>query len=88
MQITDIHVSFVNNFSISGPLQSFCKDVIGSVNPSLIIVSGDLTHAKFADERKSQQFSAEWKAYYNAVQKCSLGQIPWLDIRGNHGTFI
>lgn len=84
-QITDIHFSVVNNFSISGALQIFCHDVIGLIKPSLVLVSGDLTHAKFADERNSQQFSAEWKAYHNIIQKCNLENMPWLDIRGNHG---
>lgn len=85
LQITDIHFSVVNNFSVADALQSFCHNVIGSIKPSLVIVSGDLTHAKFADERNSQQFSAEWKAYNSIVHKCNVKDIPWLDIRGNHG---
>lgn len=86
MQITDIHFSFVNNMSISTALQTFCHEVIRTIDPALVIVSGDLTHAKFADERLSQQFLSEWKAYWNVIQKCNLS-IPWLDIRGNHGRF-
>lgn len=85
LQITDIHFSFVDNLSISDSLELFCRDVIGTINPSLIIVSGDLTHAKFADGRRSRQFPSEWKAYHSVLQKCNLDGIPWLDIRGNHG---
>lgn len=85
LQITDIHFSFVNNLSISDSLTFFCSDVIGTIHPVLVIVSGDLTHAKFPDERISQQFPLEWKAYSSVLQKCNLGQMPWLDIRGNHG---
>lgn len=88
LQITDIHFSIVDNFSISTALESFCDDVIKTVNPSLVLVSGDLTHAKFADERRSQQFPSEWKAYYSVLQKCHLERIPWLDIRGNHGNSV
>ena len=85
MQISDIHFSVVDNLSISDCLELFCHDVMATVNPSLVIVSGDLTHAKFADQRRSQQFSSEWRAYHDILQKCNLGGIPWLDIRGNHG---
>ena len=84
-QITDVHFSFVDNFSISHSLESFCHNVITTVKPSLVIVSGDLTHAKFADGRRSRQFRSEWEAYRNVLQKCDLNGIPWLDIRGNHG---
>lgn len=87
LQITDIHFSFVNNLSISDSLQLFCHDVIETISPSLVIVSGDLTHAKFADERRSQQFPSEWKAYRTVLQKCNIDGIPWLDIRGNHGMY-
>lgn len=88
LQITDIHFSVVDNLSISYSLELFCHDVIKTIIPSLVIVSGDLTHAKFADERSSQQFPSEWKAYHNVLQKCNLEGIPWLDIRGNHGTLF
>ena len=74
--------------SVSDTLQLFCHDIIQSVSPSFILVSGDLTHAKFPDERRSQQFHSEWIAYYSILQKCNLDQIPWLDIRGNHGTCL
>ena len=55
------------------------------VRPSLVLATGDLTHAKFPGERLSQQFKAEWEEYGRALQECGLGDMPWLDIRGNHG---
>jgi len=55
------------------------------VRPSLVLATGDLTHAKYPGERHSKQFQAEWEEYRQALQKCSLGGLPWLDIRGNHG---
>lgn len=70
---------------MSASLELFCHDAIGTINPSLVIVSGDLTHAKFADERRSQQFPLEWRTYRKVLQKCNIDGIPWLDIRGNHG---
>lgn len=86
MQITDIHFSFTNNYLISKSLRIFCDEVVQAINPSLVLVTGDLTHAKFSDERMSQQFASEWKAYHRVIQECRLGKIPWLDIRGNHGS--
>ncbi len=88
MQISDIHLSYVNNLSVSDSLHYFCHKVVGTIKPSLILVTGDLTHAKFPDDRRSQQFMSEWVAYSNILKKCNLGNIPWLDIRGNHGMYV
>ena len=85
MQLTDIHLSFVDNMAISQPLFYFCDEVVKVVKPSLVLVTGDLTHAKFADGRRSQQFREEWESYRDVLRRCNLGRLPWLDIRGNHG---
>ena len=50
------------------------------------IPPGDLTHAKFPDERSSQQFQVEWDWYKAALERCGVREkVVWLDIRGNHG---
>ena len=47
---------------------------------------GDLTHAKFADERRSQQFEEEWEAYGHILMETGVTERqPWLSIKGNHG---
>ena len=51
--------------------------------------SGDLTHAKFPNERSSQQFEEEWQAYNDILRETRVGERrPWLDIRGNHGRVL
>ncbi len=55
------------------------------VQPSLVLVTGDLTHAKFPGERHSKQFQSEWEKYSDVLKQCNLGDLPWLDIKGNHG---
>ena len=65
--------------------------ILPSLPPSLppiltALTLGDLTHAKFADERWSQQFAEEWRAYGDIMKETGVkDRLPWLDIRGNHG---
>jgi len=50
--------------------------------------AGDITHAKFADERSSQQFEEEWQTYGDITRETGVRERqPWLDIRGNHGEY-
>ena len=88
MQITDIHLSYLHDNLVSNSLKTFCSDIIRVTKPSLVLVTGDLTHAKFADERRSQQFISEWKSYQDVLSYCNVDGMPWLDIRGNHGMLI
>lgn len=77
----------MNNLAIADDLTYFCSQVVSLVSPSLVLVTGDLTHAKFADERCSQQFEEEWRAYAEVLERTGVCEkLPWLDIRGNHGT--
>lgn len=77
----------MNNLAIADDLTYFCSQVVSLVNPSLVLVTGDLTHAKFADERRSRQFEEEWKAYAEVLERTGVWEkLPWLDIRGNHGS--
>ncbi len=47
---------------------------------------GDLTHAKYQDERRSKQFEREWEEYARVLRETGVTtRVPWLDIRGNHG---
>lgn len=76
----------MNNLAIADDLTYFCSQVVSLVSPSLVLVTGDLTHAKFADERSSQQFEEEWRAYAEVLERTGVWEkLPWLDIRGNHG---
>lgn len=66
-------------------LKDFLQETVGLVKPALVLVTGDLTHAKFPDEVASQQMEEEWRMYAEALNSSVLDQVPWLDFRGNHG---
>ena len=88
-QISDIHLSFVDNMEISKDLEKFCTDIVSAIAPSLVLVTGDITHAKFADQLFSTQFEDEWQMYQQVLKKCKVRErLPWLDIRGNHGQSV
>ena len=72
--------------AVAKDFSSFCKDTISLINPSLVMVTGDLTHGKYPDERWSRQFEEEWIMYGKVLEECGVRErLPWLDIRGNHG---
>ena len=54
-----------------------------------MLLTGDLTDAKAANDVTSKQFEEEWKIYRQVIDYCQA-QIPvtFLDIRGNHGVFL
>lgn len=88
LQISDIHLSVFNDFAVADDFESFCSETLSVVSPSLVLATGDLTHAKFPNERYSQQFEQEWTVYRNVLQKTGASaKLPWLDIRGNHDNF-
>ena len=89
LQISDIHLSYVNKMKTADDLQTFCTDTISVIDPALVLVTGDITHAKYADHLFSTQFEEEWDAYQNILKKCHVHErLPWLDMRGNHGQFV
>ena len=55
------------------------------IDPALVLVTGDLTHAKFPDEEASLQQEEEWRIYAKAINSSVLDRVPWIDFRGNHG---
>ena len=88
LQISDIHLSLVNNFKVREDLHSFCTKTVSTVNPALILVTGDLTHAKLRGRYRSRQFEEEWKVYGEIMATTGVrDRQPWLDIRGNHDNY-
>lgn len=72
--------------AVAVDLERFCTDTISIISPSLVLVTGDITHAKFPDNLFSQQFEEEWHSYQGVLKKCRVREkLPWLDLRGNHG---
>ena len=87
IQISDIHFSFSNDRNRKVDLQDFCHQMIPLVNPTVLVLSGDITDSRSPDPMGSDQYIAEWHAYNETRIKCLNynPSITWLDIRGNHG---
>ena len=108
LQVSDVHISVINDLAVIKDFTTFCSEVVNTVNPALVLVtgkatptsphppvlnlaslyclSGDLTHAKYSDERRSRQFEKEWQAYAKVLRDTDVTKkTSWLDIRGNHG---
>lgn len=50
------------------------------------MLTGDITHAKFANDIDSKQREEEWKVYDDILKQTKVVEkVSWLDIRGNHG---
>ena len=85
-QISDIHVSIFHDSSRITEFQEFCERTVPSINPSLVLATGDLTDAKTADNMGSAQQIEEWEIYKNILLESEVvNKTVWLDIRGNHG---
>lgn len=81
-----MHLSVADGLASEKPFYTFCSETVPVVGPSLVMLTGDITHAKFADDVNSKQMEEEWKVYKNVLKQTNVAEkVPWLDIRGNHG---
>lgn len=88
LQVSDVHLSIADSFASAKPFYAFCSETVTVIKPSLVMLTGDITHAKFANEIDSKQMEEEWKAYEEILQQTNVAEkVPWLDIRGNHDNF-
>lgn len=71
-------------------LLRFLDDIMSSLEPRFILVTGDLTDAKDPYSLQTRQNEAEWTFYRRAVHS-RLGEKDarkrWLDLPGNHDRF-
>ncbi|XP_076463493.1 transmembrane protein 62-like [Babylonia areolata] len=88
VQVTDVHISKFRDAKRGPDLVRFCQDYLTVIQPSLVLITGDLTDAKDYDDSTSAQFEEEWKEYQHSVGKCkALISATFLDTRGNHDAF-
>lgn len=89
VQLSDIHVSKFQDPKRPEDLAKFCQHHLPKIAPELFIVTGDLTDAKYKNERGSTQFIEEWKRYEEVITLCQKynNNVKWLDVRGNHDAF-
>lgn len=75
-QLSDVHISIYRDPARTPDLRLFTTDVLQTVQPSLVVVTGDLTDSKQQDQFLSRQYEQEWKMYASAIVDVS---VPWLD---------
>ena len=84
-----MHLSVADGFVSAKPFRAFCSETVSVVRPSLVMLTGDITHAKFANDIDSKQMEEEWKVYNDILKQTNVAEtVSWLDIRGNHGIYV
>jgi len=81
---SDVHISQESHKSISN-WKTFIEQRVPDIHPDLVIVSGDLVHAKHSSKyfgEYSEQRENEWIAYKTILEKNQSHRL--LQIRGNH----
>ncbi|MCO5614670.1 hypothetical protein L7F22_068954 [Adiantum nelumboides] len=90
VQLTDLHLSAYRPDRASS-LQTLMGPLLALINPSLVLITGDLTDAKSLDLTSRRQDEKEWIQYRQAVRKVittsGLPAYAFYDLRGNHDKF-
>nr|CDS15018.1 transmembrane protein 62 [Echinococcus granulosus] len=87
-QLSDLHLSQFQDKGRTLDFSRLCSVHVPVIVPDIVVVSGDITDAKFPNMRGSRQFEVEWAKYENTVRKfCASPRTIWLDMRGNHDNF-
>eukprot|EP01103_Thecamoeba_quadrilineata_P019758 TRINITY_DN8155_c0_g1_i1.p1 TRINITY_DN8155_c0_g1~~TRINITY_DN8155_c0_g1_i1.p1 ORF type:complete len:738 (+),score=80.63 TRINITY_DN8155_c0_g1_i1:30-2243(+) len=87
IQITDLHLNHLKPHR-TDQFVKFCFETLKTINPSLVLVTGDLTDSKVSPLSRSHQYFAEWKSYQDTIKGAGVFKKNfWLDLRGNHDCF-
>ncbi|KAJ4837126.1 hypothetical protein Tsubulata_030654 [Turnera subulata] len=90
VQLSDLH------FSVHHPERAIdFKNIVGPalrmINPSLVLITGDLTDGKSKDLLTMKQNEDEWLEYQNVmedvIKRSGLDKSIFYDLRGNHDSF-
>lgn len=89
VKISDIHLSYLNNEERTQAFENFTTETLDTINPRVVLVSGDLTDGRGKGIYDVGQNDEEWEAYNRIVTKSKVQEkTVWLDIRGNHGKIV
>ncbi|CAM8945869.1 unnamed protein product [Rhodiola kirilowii] len=90
VQLSDLH------FSVHHPKRALdFKNLVGPmlkmINPSLVLLTGDLTDGKSKDMSVMKQDELEWVEYHeiieDVIESSGLDKNIFYDLRGNHDNF-
>lgn len=88
VHVSDIHVSRYYDPDRITDFKKFTSETLDTINPQLVLITGDLTDAKARDLTGSMQYEDEWVTYQKILAESKVTKrYIWLDIKGNHDTF-
>ncbi|CAG9465611.1 unnamed protein product [Pedinophyceae sp. YPF-701] len=88
LHLTDIHLNIDYPDRLHS-LEDLVRDIIPTIQPEKVIITGDLVDAKRKDMRAEHR-PAEWLQYAQLLDTISAAGVPRdavLDVRGNHDMF-
>ncbi|CAL9197912.1 unnamed protein product [Musa hybrid cultivar] len=90
VQLSDLHLS-VHHPERAYDLRRYVGPALAMINPSLVLITGDLTDGKSKDLLTMKQDEVEWIEYQNVldnvIQRSGLNKEIFYDLRGNHDCF-
>ncbi|KAG0234133.1 Transmembrane protein 62 [Actinomortierella wolfii] len=88
--VSDLHISTFRKASTAN-FYTFLSTALPYINPSFVVVTGDLTDAKDKKLVGSTQYVEEWITYQDALEESGVlkkrNGTFWHDLRGNHDCF-
>nr|XP_043616151.1 putative metallophosphoesterase At3g03305 [Erigeron canadensis] len=90
VQLSDLHFS-VHHPERAFEFQKYVTSALSFINPSLVLITGDLTDGKSKDHLIMKQNEDEWIEYQktmeNVITMSGLDKNIFYDLRGNHDNF-
>ncbi|KAJ1443587.1 Metallo-dependent phosphatase-like [Sesbania bispinosa] len=90
VQLSDLHFS-VHHPDRALDFNKYVGPALSMINPSLVLITGDLTDGKSKDLLTMKQNEDEWVEYRNVmdavVESSGLHKSLFFDLRGNHDNF-
>ncbi|KAL0551824.1 hypothetical protein IC582_010913 [Cucumis melo] len=90
VQLSDLHFS-VHHPDRALQFRDFVGPALAMINPSLVLITGDLTDGKSKDLLTMIQIEEEWIEYQNVMEEVitqsGLDKSIFFDLRGNHDKF-